>query len=41
VIATDSDAGAAGTVKYSITTPNTPFQIDENTGVITAKQTIL
>lgn len=40
VIATDPDVGAAGTVKYSITTPNTPFQINVNTGVITAKQEI-
>lgn len=40
VIATDPDVGAAGTVRYSITTPNTPFQINVNTGVITAKQEI-
>lgn len=40
VTAIDRDAGDNGVVKYSITTSSTPFQINQNTGVITASREI-
>lgn len=42
VIATDRDTGAAAAIKYSIVikTSSTPFQINENTGLITASREI-